>query len=81
MDRAIVEKHLQQAQEHVAMGGQHVARQRQIVAELLDRGADVTEAIRLLANFEETQGMHLAHLERLEAELLLFDEKHQGANR
>ncbi|MDR9780862.1 hypothetical protein [Rhizobium redzepovicii] len=70
MERAMVEKHLQQAREHVALGGQHIARQREIVAEMTDRGVDATEAIRLLVNFEESQVMHLAHLDRLNAELL-----------
>ncbi|PDS99933.1 hypothetical protein CO659_01545 [Rhizobium sp. S9] len=78
MDRAIVKKHLEQAQEHVTAGGLHVARQREIVAELINRGADVTEAIRLLTNFEESQDMHVAHLERLKAELLECDEKQQA---
>ncbi|NKF34528.1 hypothetical protein HER21_49810, partial [Pseudomonas sp. BGM005] len=50
MDRAMVEKHLQQAREHVASGELHLARQREIVAELISRGADVMEAKRLLTN-------------------------------
>ena len=70
VDRAMVEKHLQQAREHVALGELHLARQREIVAELIDRGVDVTEAKRLLMNFEESQLMHVAHLDRLKAELL-----------
>ncbi|ARQ13684.1 hypothetical protein NXC12_PE00082 (plasmid) [Rhizobium etli] len=70
MDRTMVEKHLQQAREHVAVGELHLARQREILAELIDRGADVTEAKRLLMNFEESQIMHVAHLDRLKAELL-----------
>ncbi|AGS25756.1 hypothetical protein [Rhizobium etli] len=70
MDRTMVEKHLQQAREHVATGELHLARQREILAELIDRGADVTEAKRLLMNFEESQIMHVAHLDRLKAELL-----------
>ncbi|MBB4191882.1 hypothetical protein GGE45_001389 [Rhizobium aethiopicum] len=78
MDRAIVKKHLEQALEHVALGGQHIARQREIVAELTNRGTDVTEAIRLLTNFEESQVMHVAHLERLKEELRECDEKHQA---
>ncbi|MBX5200554.1 hypothetical protein [Rhizobium sp. NZLR1] len=70
MDRGMVEKHLQQAREHVALGGQHIARQREIVAEMTDRGSDAKEAQRLLAIFEESQVMHVAHLDRLKAELL-----------
>ncbi|MBX5159285.1 MULTISPECIES: hypothetical protein [unclassified Rhizobium] len=70
MDRGMVEKHLQQAREHVALGGQHIARQREIVAEMTDRGSDAKEAQRLLVIFEESQVMHVAHLDRLKAELL-----------
>jgi hypothetical protein len=66
----MVEKHLQQAREHVALGGQHIARQREIVAEMTDRGSDAKEAQRLLVIFEESQVMHVAHLDRLKAELL-----------
>ena len=72
MDRAMVERHLQQAREHVAVGEMHLARQRQILTELTNRGADVTEAKRLLMNFEESQIMHLAHVDRLKAELLAW---------
>ncbi|WP_245296617.1 hypothetical protein [Rhizobium bangladeshense] len=71
MDRAMAEKHLQQAREHVALGEMHLARQREILAELTHRGADLTEAKRLLTNFEEFQVIHLAHLDRLKAELAL----------
>ncbi|ARO33764.1 hypothetical protein NXC14_PC00225 (plasmid) [Rhizobium sp. NXC14] len=77
MDRTIVKKHLEQALEHVALGELHVARQRELIAELTNRGADVREAIRLLTNFEESQVMHVAHLERLKAELLECEEKRQ----
>ncbi|EJB06094.1 hypothetical protein GGI64_001894 [Rhizobium leguminosarum] len=70
MDRGMVEKHLQQAREHVALGGQHIARQREIVAQLTNRGSDASEAQRLLKVFEESQILHVAHLDRLKAELL-----------
>lgn len=70
MDRGMVEKHLQQALEHVALGGRHIARQREIVAQLTDRGSDASEARRLLEVFEESQVLHVAHLDRLKAELL-----------
>ncbi|EJT00965.1 hypothetical protein [Rhizobium sp. CCGE 510] len=70
MDRVMVEKHLQQAREHVVLGEQHIARQREIVVELTALGADLREAERLLLNFEESQVMHVAHLDRLKAELL-----------
>lgn len=70
MDRCIVEKHLQQALEHVALGGQHIARQREIVAQLTNRGSDASDARRLLKVFEESQLLHVAHLDRLKAELI-----------
>ncbi|EGE58904.1 hypothetical protein [Rhizobium phaseoli] len=79
MDRAMVEKHLQQAREHVASGELHLARQREIVAELISRGADVMEAKRLLTNFEESQITHVAHLERLKAELLALTQGHEAS--
>ncbi|MGZ2433065.1 hypothetical protein ACVI1T_005026 [Rhizobium redzepovicii] len=69
MDRGMVEKHLQQALEHVALGGHHIARQREIVAQLTNRGSDASEAQRLLEVFEESQVLHVAHLDRLKAEL------------
>jgi hypothetical protein len=58
-----------QAERHVNLGESHIARQREGVVELERDGHDTTEARRLLANFEELQGMHLADRDRIRYEL------------
>ncbi len=40
MDRETIQRHLAQAEMHVCDGERHVARQREIVAELKDDGRD-----------------------------------------
>ena len=65
MDRQILKEHLALAERHVREGAEHVARQRQIIAELERDGHDATEARRMLATFETTQAMHVADLERI----------------
>jgi hypothetical protein len=69
MDRATLETFLQQAEEHVALGEQHIARQREIVSELARDGHDTEMAETLLAQFENNQAMHTAHRDRLRREL------------
>ena len=70
MDEAMVQRHLNMAREHIILGEQHIARQRLILARLAERGSNSAEAERLLVNFQESQVMHVAHRDRLEAELL-----------
>jgi hypothetical protein len=69
MDRATVTAHLAQAERHVALGEQHIARQREIVSELEDGSHDAVQARRLLAQFEELQALHIADRDRLRREL------------
>jgi hypothetical protein len=69
MDREMIERHLAQARRHVTEGEQHVARQRNLLAELPRDGHDTTEAAKLLENFEDLQRMHVADSDRLEREL------------
>jgi hypothetical protein len=57
------------ADEHIALGAKHVARQREIIAELERDGHDTTKACALLAEFEELQAMHIADRDRLLGEL------------
>ena len=57
------------AERIVAMGRRHVARQREIVAELGGVGRDAEVARELLATFEILQEEHGAHRDRLRAEL------------
>jgi len=69
MDRAMLGQHLAQAERHVAQGERHIARQREIVAELKDRGHDWQAAMELLHQFEEMQALHIADRDRLRSEL------------
>ena len=40
MEVSIVEQNLKQAREHIALGSRHIARQREIVAEIKERGGN-----------------------------------------
>lgn len=75
MDRKIVEEHLQQARDHVALGREHLERQRVLVQRLTHDGHDGTEALKLLRTFEKTQEMHLADVARLEKELAELEKR------
>ncbi len=60
------ETELEMVRGHVRQGAACVARQFQLVAELRADGRPTEAAERLLANFEEIQRQHEAHLARLE---------------
>jgi uncharacterized protein (DUF488 family) len=69
MDRKIVEKHLAEPKEHVAMGHRAIIGQREIIFRLERDRQDAGEARRLLAKFEELQKLHIADHDRLLNEL------------
>jgi hypothetical protein len=60
-----VEADLEMVGRHVAQGDRHIQRQIEIVKELSEDGHDTVQAEWLLANFLESQKLHLAHYERL----------------
>lgn len=62
-------RHLELAERHVAQGERHIAEQEERIAQLARRGADTTEAQRLLNNFFATQMLHLEHRHRILLEL------------
>ena len=62
----MLERHLTQAEEHVALG-EH--RQRELVGEMERDGHETTKARRLLATFEEMQERHRADRDRIWNEL------------
>ncbi len=69
MDRAMIERHLAQAEAHVALGLQHIARQIEVIANL-ERGGHATSlAFELLATFRDMQVTHEADRGRLSLEL------------
>jgi hypothetical protein len=66
MDQNMILDHLAIVRRHVAKGEQIVARQREIIARLESAGCDVSDAKRLLLQFEELQSLHVADRDRLE---------------
>lgn len=73
-DRAMIERHLALAEEHVVQGEGHITRQREIVGEMeRDGHVDAAQAAReLLVTFEMTQRSHLGDRDRLRAELAAY---------
>lgn len=57
------------AERHVLQGECHVARQREIIAELEREGHDAAASIKLLQQFQEMQALHIADRDRLRKEL------------
>jgi hemerythrin len=66
--RQLWEELLAEADRHVAEGEQHVARQREMVAELERDGHDAKAARELLRQFEQTLAMHVADRDRWRGE-------------
>jgi len=56
----VLEQHLRDAEERVARGLEHIARQREIIRGLDLKGPDLAAAQELLATLEEMQKAHEA---------------------
>lgn len=69
MERNMLQEHLRQAERHIALGARHIARQRELVAELERDGHDASTAAQLLSLFEEVQLLHLADRSRMQRAL------------
>jgi hypothetical protein len=69
MDRKIFEEHYLRTEEHVPLGAQHLARQRELVAELQNEGHGTREARKVLGVFSDLQDAHIAHRDRQKQEL------------
>jgi hypothetical protein len=69
MPRPTLERHLQQVKADLALGNEHVCRQRQIVDDLEQSGHDATIAKARLQEAEETLAVYVAEANRLESEL------------
>jgi hypothetical protein len=61
----MLQRHLQQAEAHVAMGAEHIWQQRERLSQLEREGHDTFRTRALLAQFEDLQDMHIAHRDRL----------------
>ncbi len=60
---------LAQVERHVELGERHLARQRELIAQLERDGRDTRQAKALLRAFEETQALHIQHWDRLKRRL------------
>ena len=69
MPRRTLERHLQLVKADLALGNEHVRRQRQIVADLEHSGQDATIAKARLQEAEETLAVYVAEASRLDIEL------------
>jgi hypothetical protein len=71
METAMLVEHLKQAERHVLTGAFLIARQRELISELEQRGSGdlASRGAELLALFEEIQAMHVADLLRLQTKL------------
>lgn len=69
MDKDLIIRHLLIARRHVERGHRHIAKLEQIITKLEARGLDSSSTRNLLALFEDTQKLHVAHCTRLEAAL------------
>jgi hypothetical protein len=65
MDQGALQQHLAQAERHIARGVVHLARQRELIAELDRTGHDTEEARAILDTLMETQVLHQQDRERL----------------
>jgi len=70
--RALIEDHLALAEKHVTKGERCVAEQRERVLRLERGGHDTTEALVLLARFQELQELYVSDRNRLRKELATF---------
>lgn len=67
--RALLKRHPEQAERHVALSEIHVGRQRELVAELERDGHDTRSHRALLKQFEDLRALHIRHRDRIRGEL------------
>jgi hypothetical protein len=63
---------LDMAEAHVLEGERNIARQKELIAEMLSLGLDVSRHQDMLATFEETQRLHTEHAKQLKQELSIL---------
>jgi hypothetical protein len=71
MDREMLQQHLKQTEEHIALNGKHLYERRALISRLERDGRydEITAAKELLAQLEETRRLHLWDKERLQRAL------------
>jgi hypothetical protein len=79
MRRRRLKAMLDKAELRMFEGAWRVARQRERVAEMSGRGVDMRPYWELLAQFEETQRLHVKHVQQIKKEL--YDPPAPGGER
>ncbi|MBV9910322.1 MAG: hypothetical protein JOY52_22430 [Hyphomicrobiales bacterium] len=69
MERPRLKALLEKAELLMFEGAWRVARQKELIAKMSTRGVDLAPYRELLARFEETQRLHVQHVQRLKREL------------
>ena len=69
----MLERHLKQAEEHVAIGRKNVLRQIETIAELERNGHDTTTARALLTSYQGILEVQQGDLDRIRKELAALD--------
>jgi hypothetical protein len=75
MDKKTIERHLAQAEEHVALSEDYIDRQHQLIVDLLRSGSRITEAVKLLHALRSMQREHVDDRDRLRAKLAALQSK------
>jgi hypothetical protein len=75
MDRAQLAQFLQQAEDRVRQGEDHIRHQQRIIAELERDAHDSSMARNILATFEDIQALHIAGRDRLIKALAEYDRR------
>jgi hypothetical protein len=79
MDRKMALDHLATAEEAIALGDRHIAREEQMIADLDRAGHDTTLALAVLATYRQMQAQLVAHRNLLLNRLQLL-QQHANAN-
>ena len=69
MERQRLKAMLEKAELRMFEGAWRVARQKELMAEMSMRGVDLRPYRELLARFEDSQRIHIQHVQRLKREL------------
>jgi hypothetical protein len=69
MERRQLKAMLEKAELRMFEGAWRIARQKELIAEMSTRGVDLRPYRELLARFEESQRLHIEHVQRLKREL------------
>ena len=70
MDRIILRATLERAERFVSEGDHLIAKQKELITELLAHSLDVSRYEETLADFERSQRLHIEHVRTLKQELI-----------